>query len=155
MFPSSQATTKTLWILGDFYSVKISGSETGGRYSIWEIDVAPNNGPPMHRHSREDEAFYVLEGEFSFPYGNSKIKAGKGEFAYVPRGEFHTYKNVGSSAGKLLVVITPPEFEKFFEEIGIPIEKGERFSFTPPKITPADIEKVVKAAEKYGLEIRI
>lgn len=53
----------------------------------------PNNGPPMHRHSREDEAFYVLEGEFSFPYGNSKIKASKGEFAYVPRGEFHTYKN--------------------------------------------------------------
>lgn len=48
-----------------------------------------------------------------------------------------------------------PEFDKFFEEIGIPVEKGERFSFTPPNITSADIENVVKAAEKYGLEISI
>jgi hypothetical protein len=63
----------------------------------------------------EDEAFYVLEGDFSFPYGNSKNKhAGKGQFRYVPKEEFHAYKNVGSPFGKLLLIIPPPQLEKFF-----------------------------------------
>jgi mannose-6-phosphate isomerase-like protein (cupin superfamily) len=139
--------------LGDIYTVKISGDETQGRYSIWEIEVAPNNGPPLHKHSMEDEAFYILEGMFSFPYGINETDVSKGEFMYVPRGEFHTYKNIGSSFGRLLVVITPPQFEKFFEEIGIPID--DRSSFQPPQITPVVIENVIKTAARYGLEIRM
>jgi cupin domain len=95
-----------------------------------------------------------LEGEFSFPYGNNEAKAGKGQFMYVPRGEFHTYKNIGSSAGKLLVIITPPQFEKFLEEIGIPVD-GEKSSFQPPPITPTVIENVVKTAAKYDIEIKL
>ena len=146
---------KTLWILGDFYTVKVNGDETEGRYSVWEIEAAPNNGPPLHRHSREDESFYVLEGEFSFPYGSKEARVRKGQFIYVPRGEFHTYKNLESSFGKLLVIITPPQFEKYFEEIGIPVEEGDKPSFQPPTITPAVIENVVKTAAKYGVEIKL
>jgi quercetin dioxygenase-like cupin family protein len=143
---------KSLWILGDIYTVKISGDETQGRYSVWEIEVAPNNGPPLHKHSMEDEAFYVLEGDFSFPYGSKDTKASKGQFVYVPRGEFHSYKNVGSSFGKLLVIITPPQFEKFFEEIGIPI--NDKSSIQPPQITSVIIENIVKTAARYNLEIK-
>jgi mannose-6-phosphate isomerase-like protein (cupin superfamily) len=142
---------KSLWCLGDFYTVKISGDETQGRHSVWEIEAAPNNGPPLHKHSMEDEAFYVLEGEFSFPYASKETKAGKGQFMNVPRGEFHTYKNIGSSFGKLLVIITPPRFEKFFEEIGIPVD--DKSSFQPPQITPDTIKNVVEAAARYGVEI--
>jgi hypothetical protein len=50
---------KSLWILGDIYTVKISGDETQGRYSVWEIEAPPNSGPPLHKHSMEDEAFYA------------------------------------------------------------------------------------------------
>jgi mannose-6-phosphate isomerase-like protein (cupin superfamily) len=139
--------------LGDVYTVKISGDETQGRYSVWEIEAAANNGPPLHKHSMEDEAFYILEGMFSFPYGSKETNLGKGQFMYIPRGEFHTYKNIGSSFGKLLVIITPPQFEKFFEEIGIPID--DKSSFQPPQIRPAVIENVVKTAARYGLEIKI
>jgi mannose-6-phosphate isomerase-like protein (cupin superfamily) len=135
---------KSLWVLGDFYTVKIRGDETQGRYSIWEIEIAPNNGPPLHKHSME---------EFSFPYGNRETKTGIGQFMYIPRGEYHTYKNIGSSLGKLLVIITPPHFEKFFEEVGIPVD--DKSSFQPPQITPTVIENVVKTAARYGLEIKI
>jgi quercetin dioxygenase-like cupin family protein len=154
MFPASQAKMKNLWILGDIYTVKISGDETQGRYSVWEIEVPPNNGPPIHKHSMEDEAFYVIEGDFAFPCGSNKdTKAGKGQFVYVPRGELHTYRNIGSgSFGKLLVIITPPQFEKFFQEIGIPIE--DKSSFQSPQITPSIIDNVVKIAARYGLEIK-
>ena len=139
--------------MGDVYTVKISGDGTQGRYSVWEIEVSPSNGPPLHKHSMEDEAFYVLEGDFSFPYGSKDTKVGKGQFMYVPRGEFHTYKNIGSSLGKLLLIITPPQFEKFFEKIGIPID--DKSSFQPPPVTPSIIENVVKTAARYGLEIKI
>jgi mannose-6-phosphate isomerase-like protein (cupin superfamily) len=109
LFPASQnKNNKSLWILGDIYTKKISGDETHGIYSVWEIEVAPDNGPPLHKHSMEDEAFYVLEGEFSFPYGNEEIKPEKGQFINSPRGKFHTYKNIGSSFGKLLLIIAPP-----------------------------------------------
>jgi quercetin dioxygenase-like cupin family protein len=76
----------------------------------------------------EDEAFYVLEGELFISYGNSKnTQTSKGQFIYVPREEFHTYKNIGSSFEKLLLIITPLPLEKFFEEIGIPIDDKSSF----------------------------
>jgi quercetin dioxygenase-like cupin family protein len=154
LLPASQAKMKSLWILGDIYTVKISGDQTQGRYSVWEIEVAPNKGPPLHKHSIEDETFYVLEGDFLFPYGNDNdTKAGKGQLVYARRGEFHTYKNIGSSPGKLMLIISPPQFEKFFEEIGIPIE--DKSSFQPPEITHDVIQNVVKTAAKYSLAIKI
>jgi quercetin dioxygenase-like cupin family protein len=144
---------RSLWILGDIYTSKINSDETHGIYSVWEIEVPPNNGPPLHKHSLEDEAFYVLEGMFSFPYGNKEAKVSeKGQLIYASRGEFHTYKNIGSSFGKLLLIINPPYFEKFFEEIGIPIE--DKSSFQPPQVTPSMIENVEKTSTRYGVEIK-
>jgi mannose-6-phosphate isomerase-like protein (cupin superfamily) len=152
MFPVSQTTMKSLWILGDVYRVKTRGDETQGKYSVWEIEAAPNNGPPLHKHSMEDEAWYILGGDFSFIYGSKETKVSKGQFVYGPRGEFHTCKNIDGSFGKLLLIITPPQLEKFFEEIGIPID--DKSSFQPPPITPTVIGNVVKAAAKYGVEIK-
>ena len=70
----------------------------------------------------------------------------------APRCQFHTYKNIGKSAGKLLLIITPPHFEKFFEEIGIPID--DRSSFKPQQIIHSMIEDVIKTASRYGLKVR-
>jgi len=154
LFHASQNKKKSLWILGDIYTSKISGDETRGVYSVWEIEVPPNSGPPYHKHSMEDEAFYILEGMFSFPYGNKESKVSeKGQFIYASRGEFHTYKNIGGSFGKLLLIITPPRFEKFFQEIGIPFD--DKSSFQPPsQVTPSMIDNIIKTATRYGLEIK-
>jgi quercetin dioxygenase-like cupin family protein len=150
----SQNKINSLWILGDVYTKKIGGDETHGVYSVREIEVPPNNGPPLHKHSMEDEAFYVLEGEFSFSYEDKEAKVGdKGQFINAPRGRFHTYKNIGKSAGKLLLIITPPHFENFFKDIGIPID--DKSSFQSPQITPIMIENIVKTASRYGIVIKI
>jgi quercetin dioxygenase-like cupin family protein len=117
-----------------------------------EIEVAPNNGPPLHKHSMEDEAWYILESDFLFLYGSKETKVSKGQFMYGPRGEFHTCKNIGDRIGKLLLIITPPQLEKFFEQIGTPID--DKSSFQPPPITPTVIENVIKTAAKYGVEIK-
>jgi len=143
---------KTLWVLGDFYTEQISGEQTKGAYAALEIEVAPQNGPPLHRHSKEDEAFYVVEGDFAFPYGDKEVTASGGMSAYAPRGNFHTYRNTGKFTGKLLVIISPAGFEKFFEEIGVFVD--DRASFEPPTSQP-DIKKILQIAQHYGLEIKL
>ena len=77
--------------MGDVYTLKISGYETHGIYSVWEIDVPSNNGPPLHKHLMEDETFYVMDGVFTFPYGNKEAKVlEKGHLINTTRGQFHT-----------------------------------------------------------------
>ena len=102
--------------MGDVYTPKISGDETHRIYSIWEIEVPPNNGPPLLKHSLEDDAFYVLKGIFSFSYANEEAKVSKGQFIYLQRGLFHTFKNVDNSFGKLLVIITLLTLKSFFKK---------------------------------------
>jgi len=73
-------------------------------------------GPVPHRHSREDECFYVLEGQYEFRVGDRIISASAGSFLFAPRGIPHTYKNIGTAASKHLTIISPAGLEKFFEE---------------------------------------
>src|SRR5438552_14483080 len=102
--------------VGDVYRVLASGQQTGGAYSLSEIRVSPNNGPPPHIHSREDESFFVIEGEVTFEIGDEKIVARPGTFLLGPRGIPHTFKNTGESPARLLVLVIPPGFENFVNE---------------------------------------
>lgn len=141
---------ESLWMLGDTISLKVTGEETNGEIALAHATVPPQSGPPPHIHSREDECFYVLEGEFEFLAGEETVRASAGSFVYAPKGIAHTYKNVGDTPGKFLVTITPAGFEKFFEEVGQPA--ADKDSPAPPPDL-ADIEKVMNTAPKYGLEI--
>ena len=142
---------KSLWVLGDLYTFKVVGEDTGGSFSLIEGQVQSENGPPPHIHHREDETFYVLEGEFSFLHGDITFTATAGSFVYIPKGTLHTFKNIGTSQGRFLAIITPAGFEKFFEEIGEPaIDKS-----SPPPFNPATVEKLLALAPKYHLEVKI
>ena len=142
---------KSLWVLGDLYTFKVVGEDTGGSFALIEVQVQPENGPPPHIHHREDETFYVLDGEFSFLHGDRGFIATSGSLIYISKGTLHTFKNVGTAPGRLLVVITPAGFEKFFEEIGEPvIDKS-----SPPPFNPATVEKLLALAPKYHLEVRV
>ena len=79
--------------VGDVYRNLALGRQTGGVYTLHEIRVSPNNGPPAHIHSREDESFFVLEGELDFQIGDEKITAQPGTFIQGPRGIAHSFKN--------------------------------------------------------------
>ncbi len=108
---------------------------------------APRGAPP-HTHSQEEETLYVLEGEVEFLLGEDTIPAGAGSCVYVPRGALHTFKNVGTSPSRVLFVLNPGGFEKFFLEAGEPAPKGS----SPPKGEP-DVGRIVEIGQKYGLEI--
>ena len=136
--------------VGDVYRVLASGHQTGGVYALSEIRVSPNNGPPPHIHSREDECFFVLEGEIEFQVGDERITARPGTFIQGPRGIAHSFKNNTRLPARILGFVTPAGFENFLKEFAQPVA-----SFDSPAIPPSkdEVDKLLAAAPKYGLQI--
>lgn len=137
-------------VVGDRYTYLVTGVETNGAFAMFEAYVPSGNGSPPHVHHREDEMFYVIEGEFEFTVAGESKRLGAGDFLLGQRGVPHNFKNIGSSPGKMLITVTPAGFEGFFAEIGIELGSKEEMPIPP---TPADIEKLIEAAPKYGVEI--
>ena len=143
--------TRFLWVLGELVRCKITSYQTGGAYSLFELTAQPGAGPPPHVQHREDEAFYVLEGEYEFLVEGRTISAESGSLIYVPKGNLHTHKSVGEGIGRMLVSQTPGGLhERFFEEIGEEMKDG---STAPVSEDPPDMERIVKIAAEYGIEM--
>src|SRR5947209_11484047 len=83
----------TIAVVGDVYRFLAVGKDTNGKYALWEAIVPPGGGPPPHTHSREEEGFYVLEGEITFRIGDQRLVAVAGTFANLPVGTPHSFEN--------------------------------------------------------------
>ncbi len=139
---------RSLWVMGEMVTCKITSDLTTGAYSLFEITTQPGGGPPPHVQHWEDESFYVLEGEYEFLDGGRTIKAGEGSLIYVPRGNLHAHKNVDEGVGRMLVSQTPGgSHERFFEELA-----GSPPSPPVSRDSP-DVENVAVIAAKYDIEI--
>ncbi|HYP48684.1 MAG TPA: cupin domain-containing protein [Thermoleophilaceae bacterium] len=101
--------------VGGPLTVKADGRNTNGALTAFENVVAPGEGPPLHKHASEDEAWYVLEGELRFRLGEQVSSAPAGTFVFVPRGIEHCFQNSGTGPARILVLFTPAGMERFFE----------------------------------------
>ena len=102
----------------------IDGAETGGRFSLVEHPMAPRAlGAPLHRHTREDEYSYVLEGRVGALLGDEVVFGEPGDLIFKPRGQWHTFWNAGEEPCRILEIISPAGFEQFFAELG-PLANG-------------------------------
>jgi quercetin dioxygenase-like cupin family protein len=152
--PPGEGRRRSLWVMGEMVTCKVTSDQTSGAYSLFEIATQPGDGPPPHVQHWEDESFYVLEGEYEFLDETGRtIRAGVGSLIYVPRGRLHTHKNVGDKSGRMLVSQTPGgSHERFFEEVGklVDGEAGSHFSENPSVVA-----SIVAIAAKYGIEIPV
>jgi quercetin dioxygenase-like cupin family protein len=143
---------RSLWVLGELVTCKTTSEQTGGAYSLFEVTTQPGVGPPPHVQHREDESFYVLEGEYEFlDDAGGTMRARAGSLIYVPRGNLHAHKNVGTTTGRMLLSQTPGGLhESFFEEVGEPTMDGSK-----PLVSegPQDMKRIIAIAVKYGIEI--
>lgn len=139
---------ESVWLVGDLIEVKLASEDTGGAYSIVQETSPPEGGPPPHIHHNVDEALYVLEGEVEVLVGDRSTRASAASLVYVPKGTVHTFKNVGTSPSRVLAIISPGGFEKFFLEAGEPAIEGS----SPPEGEP-DVGRIIEIGQKYGLEI--
>jgi len=101
--------------VGGPLTFKARGEQTNGSLTVFENTVAPNEGPPMHVHAAEDEAWYVLEGTLRFSLDGDVRVAPAGSFVFVPRGTPHCFENPGDQPARMLVIFTPSGMEKFFD----------------------------------------
>ncbi len=145
---------ETLSVLGDLLTFKVVGADTGGAYTVLEATVLPGGGPPPHVHGRENEDFFILEGEFEFfRQGEAPLRATAGDYVHTPTGVVHTFKNVGATAGRMLLLAIPAGIERFFAEMGQRLAPGAAPGPPAGPPTPEQIDHVVRTALKYGIEI--
>ena len=143
---------RTIAVVGDVYRFLATGEDTNGKYALWEALVPPGGGPPPHVHSREEEGFYVLEGEITFTVNGERIVATAGTFANMPVGAPRSFKNESNGPAKMLISVAPAGLERMFFEVGVPLAEGATAALPPTK---DEIEKLLAVAPKYGIEIRL
>ncbi len=102
--------------MGGAVTIKAATRQTNGSLTVLELLVGPKNGPALHTHLREDELWYVIEGDFRFKAGGAMLRASTGGMAFGPRGTPHCFQNIGDTPGRLLVITTPSGLERFFED---------------------------------------
>jgi mannose-6-phosphate isomerase-like protein (cupin superfamily) len=139
------------WWLGSLTTMKATGKETGGRYTLVEVLEPEGADGPLHVHYREDEGFWILEGELTFTIGNETLKASPGSFVFGPKGVAHRYR-VDSGPARILFILSPSGFEDFIHASSDP---AGSLTLPPPQDPPdeAEMERLAALARRHGAEI--
>ena len=140
-------------LVGDTYTILLSGKDTNGKYCLIDMHVPPGGGPPPHRHDFE-EMFTILEGEVEFTFRGEKQIARAGATVNIPANAPHNFHNSGENAVRMLCMCTPAGQEDFFMKIGVPV--ATRTS-APPELGEEEQAalkaKTLELAPKYRSEM--
>lgn len=140
---------EALWSFESLATVKATAETTAGAVAVIELRAPRGSGSPLHVHTREDEWFYVIEGQLTFWVGGETIVAPAGSFVFGPKGIPHTFV-VDSEEARFLLVAEPAGFERFMRVAGGP---AERLEIPPPATEPPDVAAMTAAAAEFGIEI--
>lgn len=132
-----------VWFLGARTWIRATSGQTGGALGLVEHILEPGFASPYHLHHREDEAFYVLEGQLGFVSEGRSWVVGAGGFAFLPREIPHGFRVEGDARARCLLLVTPGGFDGFVAELSAP---------EPPTSTP-DLDRLVQVAARYSLDI--
>jgi mannose-6-phosphate isomerase-like protein (cupin superfamily) len=120
------------------------GDDAGGGFSLVEHPMPPRKlAAPLHRHSREDEYSFVIEGRVGALLGDEVVYGGPGDLIFKPRNQWHTFWNAGDAPARILEIISPAGFERYFEELIQLL----------PDAGPPDRSAIAALAESYGLDM--
>jgi quercetin dioxygenase-like cupin family protein len=151
--PDTDESLSHLGVVGDTYTILVSGADTAGHYTLIDMHVPPGGGPPPHRHDFE-EMFTILDGEIELTFRGVSAVARAGETINVPANAPHVFRNVSARPARLLCLCSPAGQEEFFREVGVPV--AHRTTAPPPlddAATEAFIAKAVALAPKYRTEL--
>src|SRR5215469_691142 len=129
-------------------SVCLSGPDTGGAYCLLEVSLAPGMAVPRHTHTREDEVYFVLDGELEVGVGEKTFVLRPGDTLLAPRDIPHELRNSGDATNHYLLVFSPSGFEEFIMATAVPAPDNAVAPTEPPA---AAVENVHKLATDYGI----
>jgi quercetin dioxygenase-like cupin family protein len=134
---------RSIRVIDNDVTIKISSRHTGGAFTVFEGQIMPLQGPPLHLHRDQDESWYVVDGEFKFEVDGQEIYASTGDTVFAPRGSWHTFQNIGAEPGVIVTTVIPGGLDIFFEELEAAAPRG----------TAPDPSKMLPIFEKHGLEL--
>ena len=146
-------TLPHIGIVGDTYTIVVSGEQTNGRFCVIDMHIPPGGGPPPHRHDFE-ETFILLEGEMEVTFRGKKSIAHAGDTINVPSNAPHQFHNSSSKNVRLLCIGSPAGLDSFFQELGVPVATR---TTAPPKFDNEQqrefLQKAKALAPKYRTEL--
>ena len=151
--PENDVSLRHIAMVGDTYTILVSGEQTNGRYTLIDMLVPPGGGPAPHRHDFE-EMFSVLEGEIELMFRGEAVVARSGETVNIPANTPHGFQNKTDKTVRLLCMCTPAGQEVFFAEVGVPV--ATRTTPAPELDEAAQqafMEKAEALAPKYRTEL--
>ena len=145
------ADGEAMWVLGGLYTWKALGAQTGGEYSLCEVQGPAGFAAPMHSHERENEGFYVASGEVTLVLAENETRLVEGSFGFAPAGAPHTFR-LDSPEARLLLLITPGAagHEGMFAEMG---EPATHHGLPAPPDGPPDFASLAAVAARHGTTI--
>lgn len=143
----AQPKQDLIWWQGALFKVKGRAETTGGALGLIDADYYPGFATPVHVHHREDEAWYVMEGQLQVKIGDEELIAGAGDFVFAPREVPHCFKALDSGARALLLTV-PGGLEEMFIEGGLPVTDPEE---PPPR--HFDIDRLRALTGKFGCDV--
>jgi quercetin dioxygenase-like cupin family protein len=152
--PDSDQTLPHLGVVGDTYTILLTGDDTAGRFTLIDMHVPPGGGPPPHRHDFE-ETFAVLDGEVELTFRGEHSVARAGETVNVPANAPHAFTNASGRPARLLCICSPAGLENFFLAVGEPVATR---TGPPPELDEAAkiafIRKSKTLASQYRTELQ-
>lgn len=142
------------WFFGALAEIKATAADTGGQMTIVEMTYGPGGEAPLHVHHRDDEGFWVLEGDVTFEVGDTTIEAGAGDYLFGPRDIPHRF-TVGDKGCRMLFILVPAGFEDLVRATSQPAPS--RTVPPPPEQepTPEQIEGLKAIIKEQGYELLI
>lgn len=145
---SNRNKENSYWYIGHLMSLLLTSKETGGRYALLRATERKGLEPPPHTHTKEDEAFLILEGEVIYTVGNKTYNAKQGDLMFLPKNIQHSFK-IQTEKLETLILLTPGGLENYFVEMSKP---AQEVALPPMPQGPPDIKKLIATASKYGVK---
>lgn len=140
---------QTYAVVGDALTFLATSAETGGAYASMISELSPGGGPPLHVHHREEETFFVLEGQVTFYVGDERLVAGPNTFVRGPIGIPHRFRNETAEQARMLITLVPGGLERMFLEVGTPLQPGQPAELA----SPDELARLLARAPAYGVDI--
>jgi quercetin dioxygenase-like cupin family protein len=140
------------WALGSLFETLASGDETGGAFGLSLVTQPAGAATPLHVHTGEAEAFYLLDGTMTYRAGEQTYQLSQGSFIYLPTGIPHAFRVTGTSPARFLAIVTPGGLMNLYDETGRPADQRVLPEPDDGQLQ-ADIARWLGATARYGIQV--
>jgi len=151
--PKEDKKLQHVGLVGDTYTVTVSGTDTNERFCVIDMHIPPGGGPGPHRHDFE-ETFILLEGEIEVTFRGKKSTVHAGDTVNIPSNAPHQFHNASSRPARMICICSPAGMDRFFIEVGVPVATR---TTPPPKLNEKQMEEFLEKAKalapKYSTEL--